>query len=378
MSEEESKSNIEYKKVKVKDMLPSTILSMRQSSDFVKESVKQQGTVDPILICPHPEYTNKYEILAGHLRWNALMEKDPEALVDCKVYYGLSEFEKWKIAMLSNISKKPNAWEMAEYVTKGVELVGAQGTKNPKIEVAKMLFPHKTIESAQVYVSQYLKIDTLRQVLLNKTSFKDLINIKSQKEHLYALTWLIDHKDKIKDTIDILKTKEKWTPEELRKLKEKYEPLALREGEPAETPETPRKITLEEVPSPKTILEEERAKEKLAEEVSKLLRERREKFATQEEILPGGRKVETKKDKPDKPKELIPGFCNFESETLELEKLSKQLHVAHLRKLNECEYPKGCPTCNKIYPNCEADKKNVRKSLYYLKEVSLLPKKQPA
>jgi ParB family transcriptional regulator, chromosome partitioning protein len=85
----------------------------QESMDALVESVKAQGILQPLLVRPHPEIANAYEIIAGERRWRAAQAAQLHEVP--VIVRELGDRETLEIALVENIQRQDlNPLEEAE------------------------------------------------------------------------------------------------------------------------------------------------------------------------------------------------------------------------------------------------------------------------
>lgn len=241
LSQEKPAILSEIKIVKAMLVHPSSILPERSRGKEVKESVKRDGIIRPIIARPHPTKLLEYEIIDGHNCYFGLVENKTNAyeeLIKIDVRYGLTDSDVFKLANTLHIIENRTTYDWAKFnhdwiQTKTKELGTEDGATTAIIKEMLTEEPNtpeyeKKLASKQTSFSQYKAIYSLIQELQNGCQYKgaifDLNMIKSLPiNKLLELAKLVDTPTEMLKVIKKLMNDPEMKIDELKELTKEYE-----------------------------------------------------------------------------------------------------------------------------------------------------------
>jgi hypothetical protein len=227
----------EFKQVPLRKIHWSSVLPLRDSyNSAIVHSIKNDGVQLPLIVRPHPNKPDEYEIIDGSARMTYLKTDDlarpRDDLVTVEVRHGLTDSDVFRLSNITFLRKQRSTGERAEFIDRWIRTVAAEGNeRGAQAKVAKDAY---TTEST---VSQYVSIHKMFQVL-EALPEKGTLNFDALKNQginkLYNLASLTDSPSNLYEVAKQLSDHPKMSLEQLKKI---ADPLIEKDEDHACLPE---------------------------------------------------------------------------------------------------------------------------------------------
>lgn len=155
-----------FERVLARKLRFSNILPGRSCyDDDIFKSMKRDGVQQPLIVRPHPNIPEEYEIIDGFMRYWTFK---PDDLVLVDVRYGVEDPEVFKISDITFRRKQRTTYQRAEFFASWVRVESKHGKRGAQARVAEQA------RLTEGEVSQYLAICRMF------TNLKDMIGQTSK------------------------------------------------------------------------------------------------------------------------------------------------------------------------------------------------------